>query len=93
MGAALVPLTEYRVTDKCKEPAMHRVHELVTECSSLLVVTLLSNPELYRDLQICKLDEGIVCQDMPSPEHHCNVLVRHRALSYRPAYCQTLHAM
>lgn len=75
MAACLAKLTLEEQTEESNTPVMYRVHELVIECSSLLVITLMSNPSMYKDLQHCKFDEGAVCLDAQLPMDCCSVLV------------------
>ena len=76
MAACLAVLAQAEVSDEAGVAATRRVHELVTECSSLLVITMLSSPGLYKDLQHCNFDEGIVCTDTHQAAESCNILVR-----------------
>lgn len=75
MAACLAKLTQEEQTEESNTPVMYRMHELVIECSSLLVITLMSNPSMYKDLQHCKFDEGTVCLDAQLPMDCCSVLV------------------
>lgn len=75
MASCLAKLSQDKLPDERRVSASQRLRELVVECSSLLVITLMSNPSMYEDLQHCKLDEGIVCHDALPLTHYSNVLV------------------
>ncbi len=78
MAACLAELPDSKLSEEgdfdC--PAVHRLHELIIECGSLLVITLVSNPGGFKDLQNCKFDEGVVCPDAQPPSFYCGVMVR-----------------
>ncbi|DBA78406.1 TPA: hypothetical protein ACH3X2_007903 [Trebouxia sp. C0005] len=74
MAACLAQLTDTLPTEQSSSPAMQRLSELVTECGSLIVITLISNPKGFKDLQNCNMDERIVCPDAQPPSFYCEVM-------------------
>ncbi len=75
MAACLAQLTDTLLTEHSSSPAMQRLSELVIECGSLIVITLISNPKGFKDLQNCNMDERIVCPDAQPPSFYCEVMV------------------
>ena len=75
MAACLAQLTDTLLTEQSSSPAMQRLSELVIECGSLVVITLISNPKGFKDLQNCNMDERIVCPDAQPPSFYCEVMV------------------
>ena len=68
------PLSEPEQTDR---PAMQRLRELLAESGSLIVITLESNLQGFKDLQNCNFEEGVVCPDAQPPSFYCEVMVGH----------------
>jgi len=75
MAACLAQLPDSLLTEQSNSPAMQRLSELVIECGSLIVITLISNPKGFKDLQNCNMDEGMVCTDAQPPLFYCEVMV------------------
>ena len=75
MAACLAQLTDTLPTEQSSSSAMQRLSELVIECGSLIVITLISNPKGFKDLQNCNMDERIVCPDAQPPSFYCEVMV------------------
>lgn len=75
MAACLAQLTDTLLTEQSSSPAMQRLSELAIECGSLVVITLVSNPKGFKDLQNCNMEERIVCPDAQPPSFYCEVLV------------------
>ncbi|DBB00508.1 hypothetical protein WJX82_001772 [Trebouxia sp. C0006] len=74
MAACLAQLTDTLLTEQSSSPAMQRLSELVIECGSLVVITLISNPKAFKDLQNCNMEERIVCPDAQPPSFYCEVM-------------------
>ncbi len=75
MTACLAHLTDRPLTEKSISPAAQRLSELAIECGQLLVITLISNPERFKDLQNYNMDKRIVCPDAQPPSFYCEVMV------------------
>ena len=86
MAACLAKLTQQEQAEEGNALVMHRMHDLVIECSSLLVIVLMSNPSMYKDLQHCKFDEGTACWDVQSPMDCSSVLVSSLQMVHRTTY-------
>ena len=75
MAACLSLLSDDKLNEESDSPAMHRLHELLVELGSLLLITLSSNPGGFKDLQNCNFEEGVVCPDAQPPSFYCSVMV------------------
>jgi len=103
MAACLAQLTDTLLTEQSSSPAMQRLSELVIECGSLVVITLISNPKAFKDLQNCNMEERIVCPDAQPPSFYCEVMVMfelcqvdvasslHDMLCHLSSMCNAMH--
>ena len=82
MASALAQLTEKDPTERNSCSAMRHVQELVIECCSLLVIALMSNPSLYRDLQHCNFEDGKTSPNEQSPTPYYNIMVSTQILAF-----------
>lgn len=75
MAACLAHLSDEGLTDESNSPAMQRLLDMSIEHGSLLAIIAMSNPGAFKDIQNCKLDEGVVCLDARAPSFYYNIVV------------------
>ena len=75
MASCLAELTDERLSEESHSPAMQRLYQLISEVSSLILITCLSNPSQFKDLQNCDFSEGLVHHDALPPSFYSDVAV------------------
>ena len=75
MAAYLTQLQSTSLSETSNHPAEQWVRELQKEFWCMMALTILANPGSFKDVQNCKVDEGVVCPDAQPPSFYCDLMV------------------